>query len=113
MQHREVNDKMLTTNDVANQEMENAKIMNLPEPDFDFRSLYKKGDKVYFTRILPNLGIKELLALTIQIVYARTLIAFEAKGSCYVIGYKKRNFVFANRAEALDMFESVEVKEVS
>lgn len=97
----------------ADKEIELAHIKGYPEPDFDFRNQYKKGDKIYFLRVMPTLGVKEILALTVQSVFARTVTAFETKSACYVIPYKKRNQIFQNRAEALAQYEKIDVKEVN
>lgn len=103
---------MITIDQVADKEIVNAHAKGLSEPDFDFRTQYYKGDKIFFLRVMPTLGIKEILSLTVQSVFARTLTAFEPKSTCYVIPYKKRNQIFQNRAEALEQFEEIDIQEI-
>ena len=103
---------MITIDEFVDKEILLAHMKGYPEPDFDYRKLYKKGDKLFFLRVIPSLGIKEILPLTVQTVFARSVVAFEPKSMCYVIPYKKRDWIFKTRSEATKKAETISVKEV-
>lgn len=104
---------MVTIDQIAEQEIAKAHEMGYPEPDFDFRKLYKKGDKIYYLHVISDMGVKEILALTVQSVFARCITAFEPKSTCSLIPYRQRNMIFTNRAEALEQYEKTDVQEVN
>ena len=101
-----------TTEDIANEEIKNAHEKNLPDPDFDFRELYHKGDIVHYIRINNLTGDKELLELNVRTIYARSLVAWEEHGCAYVIGYDTKDWIFWDRREAEAYFKSTKVEAV-
>ena len=75
-------------------ELEKAKLKGVPDPDFDFRSFYEKGQSIYFVRILQSLGEKEVKKLILRSIYPRMMVGSEEKGACQCIGYNERDQIF-------------------
>ena len=99
-----------TYEEVCEHEIHQAHERNLPEPDFDFRTMFEKSDRKWFVRILEPLGEKELLHVKIRTVYPRMLIAVEEKTPlCHCIGYNMRNQIFDTEYEARNFFDTVKV----
>ena len=88
-------------------DLEQARLLEKEEPDFDFRDTYAKGEKVYFVRHHPSLRTKELYELTIRTVYPRLIVGTEDKKGCQCIGYNDRDYLFVNRRDAVDLFKSI------
>ena len=101
--------KSKTTEEVCEEEMRRAAEKGLPDPDWDFRTMYKRGDKIYYVWINHLTGDKELLELTVRTVYARSMIAHEDKGNSHMIGYTTRDMIFFDRYEAEGYYKSVKV----
>lgn len=102
--------KSLTTEEVCEEEMRRAAEAGLPDPDWDFRTMYKRGDKIYYVWLNHLTGDKELLDLTVRTVYARSLIAHEDKGNSHMIGYPTRDLIFFDRYEAEGYYKSAKVE---
>ena len=66
---------MITTDEVAEQMIKNAINKHLPEPDFDYRKEYAKGQIVWFLDYNKVCNTVDLLELKINTVYSRVLIA--------------------------------------
>ena len=99
-----------TTEDIANDEIKMAHEKNLPDPDFDFREIYHKGDIVHYIRTNNLTGDKQLLELNVRTIYARSLVAWEEHGCAYVIGYDTKDWIFWDRREAEVYFKSMNVE---
>lgn len=91
-------------------EIEKAKLKGLPDPEFDFRNFYQKGDPVYLIRHFKLLKEKEMCKVIIRSVYPRWMVATLDGGYCKCIGYEERNMVFVNKQDAKDMFDSINAK---
>ena len=92
----------LTHEEVCEQEIKKAHERGWPDPDFDFRNFYEKGHKAWYVHISEVLGEKEVVAVTLRTIYARSMIASEEKGLCHCIGYKEKDYVFENPRDAND-----------
>ena len=90
-------------------EIQKAHYYNKPEPDFDFRNFYEKGQVVYYVRVFEKLGEKEIQKLTLRTVYPRMLIGCLEKGYCQCIGINSRDMVFETHKEALDCYRNIKV----
>ena len=88
-------------------ELEKAKLKGLPDPDFDFRDYYEKGQTIFFVRVLEALGEKETKKLYLRTIYPRMLIGSEEKGCCQCIGYSERDRVFFNPKDASDYSKTI------
>lgn len=99
-----------TYEEMCEYELRNAHEKNYPEPDFDFRTMFEKGQMKWFVRVLEPLGEKELLHIKIRTVYPRMLIATEEKTPiCHCIGYNMRDQVFDTEYEAQSFFDTIKV----
>lgn len=98
-----------TYDEMCEYELRKAQERNLPEPDFDFRGMYAKGQKVWFVRVLGPLGEKEMLHVTIRTVYPRMLIVVEQKAYCHCVGYNMRDQIFDTEYHAQAYFDTVKV----
>ena len=98
-----------THEEFCEHELKKAHDKNLPEPDFDFRNHYEKGDVIFYVRIFEALGEKEVKKLTIRTIYPRLMIGCEAKGCCYVVGYNERDKIFSNPYDADTYCDSIKV----
>ena len=81
-------------------EIKKAHEKDLPDPDFDFRNYYEKGQTVWYVRVQERLGEKETIKVFLRTIYPRTLIGSEEKSCCHCIGYQERNQVFETPREA-------------
>ena len=90
-------------------ELEKAKLKGVPEPDFDFRSYYEKGETVWFVRVLGALGDKEIRKLYLRTIYPRLIIGSEAKTGCQCIGYNERDLIFRNYKDAEKCYKSIKL----
>ena len=88
-------------------EIEKAHINRKEDPNFDFRLLYTKGDKIYLVRHHKELKIKRLYALKLRTIYPRTMVGTEDKQGCQVIGMKEKDNIFINRQDAVDYFDTI------
>lgn len=98
-----------THEEFCERELEKARERNLPEPDFDFRNFYEKGQIVFFVRVLSKLGIKEVKKLYLRSIYPRMMVGSEDKAGCHCIGYNERDQVFLTPRDADAYFKTVEV----
>lgn len=90
-------------------ELEKAKLKGLPEPDFDFRSVYEKGEVVFYVRIIEMLGEKDVKKVSLRTIYPRMLVGSEEKACCHCIGYNERDRVFKTLKEANAYCKSINV----
>ena len=93
-------------------EIEKAHLEGKSEPDFDFRLFYQKGDKVYLVRNYDTLKTKEIIYMTLRTIYARMMIGVVEKQYCQCVGFSDRDYVFYNKSDALDYFNSIQAKTV-
>lgn len=97
--------KMITTDEVAEQMIKNAINKHLPEPDFDYRKEYAKGQIVWFLDYNKVCNTVDLLELKINTVYSRVLIAYIDNGEARCIDYGLRDFIFTTPSEAETMYK--------
>lgn len=90
-------------------ELEKAKLKGLPEPEFDFRNHYEKGQIAYYVRVMPSLGEKEVVKVTLRTIYPRLMVGSEEKGCCHCIGYNDRDKVFLTPRDADIYYKSIKV----
>lgn len=97
--------KMITTDEVAEQMIKNAINKHLPEPDFDYRKEYAKGQIIWFLDYNKVCNTVDLLELKINTVYSRVLIAYIDNGEARCIDYGLRDFIFTTPSEAETMYK--------
>ena len=97
--------KMITTDEVAEQMIKNAINKHLPEPDFDYRKEYAKGQIIWFLDYNKVCNTVDLLELKINTVYSRVLIAYIDNGEARCIDYGLRDFIFTTPNEAETMYK--------
>lgn len=90
-------------------EIQKAHYYNKPEPDFDFRNFYEKGQVVYYVRVFEKLGEKEIQKLTLRTIYPRMLVGCLEKGYCQCIGLSCRDKIFETHKEALAYYRTIKV----
>lgn len=90
-------------------ELQKTQLKGLPDPDFDYRQTYSKGDIVYYVKVTESLGEKELLKLSLRTIYPRMLIGVLEKGYCQCLGYNDQENIFVNYKDALDCFNAAKV----
>lgn len=90
-------------------ELEKAKLKGVPEPEFDFRNHYEKGQIAYFVRVMPTLGEKEVVKVILRTIYPRLMVGSEEKGCCHCIGYNDRDKVFLTQRDADIYYKSIKV----
>ena len=75
---------------------------------FNYESLYKKGQKVYYLRILPTLKIKDMIQLKLRTVCPTYIIgcAKESK-QAVVVGIGDKDNVFVDVDEAKAKYKNV------
>lgn len=91
-------------------EIEKAHYEGKENPDFDFRSYYQDGDKVYLVRHYPRLQTKELIYMRLRTIYARSMVGVVEKQYCQCAGYSDKDNIFYNKQDALDYFNSIKAK---
>lgn len=99
-----------TTDQIAEREKVKALKHNLPDPDFDFRDFYIKGDILFYAYINELMGEKEVIKIKVRTVYARTLVGYEENAGCHMIGINTRDRIFKNESEADAFLKTVKVK---
>ena len=90
-------------------ELEKAKLKGVPEPDFDFRNYYEKGQTVYFVRVMEALGEKKIKKLYLRTIYPRMMVGSEEKSCCHCIGYNERDRIFLTPRDAEAYFKSIDI----
>ena len=90
-------------------ELKKAHEKGLPDPDFDFRSFYEKGQTAYYVRVQERLGEKEIIKVFLRTIYPRTMIGSEEKSCCHCIGYHERDRVFDTPREAQAFYDSITI----
>lgn len=90
-------------------EIEKAHLKGTPEPDFDFRNYYEKGQIVYFVRIMESLGEKEVKKLLLRTIYPRMMVGSEEKAACQCIGYNDRDKIFLTPRDADNYSKSIKL----
>ena len=89
-------------------ELEKAKLKGLENPDFDFRTLYEKGQTIYFIHILRGgINTKELKKVKIRTIYPRMMICNEEKACCQCIGYSERDLIFDTPRDADVVYKTI------
>lgn len=89
-------------------EIEKAHIDGKPEPDFDYRLFYQKGEKVYLVRHYDTLNTKEIIYMTLRTIYARMMVGVIDKQCCQCVDINDRDNIFYNRQDAMDYFNSIQ-----
>lgn len=98
-----------STEKKAEAEKRKALKLNYPDPDFDFREYYTKGQEIYFIYVNELIGEKQLIKLTIRTIYARTLVGYEENACCHMIDYNTREQIFLTKSEAEVFLKSIKV----
>lgn len=89
-------------------ELEKAKLKGLENPEFDFRTLYEKGQTIYFIHILRGgINTKELKKLKIRTIYPRMMVCNEEKACCQCIGYNERDLIFDTPRDADVVYKTI------
>lgn len=101
--------KMLSVEEFCEQQLQRAKDKNLPQPDFDYRSLFSKGQNIYYVETNELCGTKKMLELKITNVYPRVIIAFEDQGMAHTIGYEDVDLIFTKRSECEECYKTLRV----
>lgn len=90
-------------------ELKKAHDKGLPEPDFDFRTVYEKGETVFYVRIVEILGEKDVKKVFLRTIYPRMMVGSEEKACCHCIGYNERDRIFKTLKEANAYCKSINV----
>ena len=90
----------MTYEEACEYDLKRAIEKEFPEPDFDFRNFYEKGQIVYYVHIIETLGVKEVKKLYLRTIYPRMIIGTEEKSYCQCIGYSDRDRIFITSRDA-------------
>lgn len=103
------NEKSYTYEEICELELKEAHEKNKENPDFDYRNLYSKGDKIYYVLVIDDyVKRKELISLTVRTVYPRMIVGVQEGYQCQCIGYKQKDNIFINKVDADAYFESLD-----
>lgn len=102
--------QMKTVEEICEEQIQRAKDKGLPNPDFDYREVYSKGQIIYYIETNELCGTKKLLELKISSVYPRAVIAFEDMGMGHTIGVESEEFIFLDRREAESIYNTIVVE---
>lgn len=80
-------------------------------PGFDFTTMYSKGQIIFYVKINPIVGEKELQELKLHTIYPKMLIGCIGKAYTQCIGPDTADRVFTDRKEAIKYYKSVVVKQ--
>lgn len=108
--YKESINKMKTMDEICEEQIQRAKDKNLPNPDFDFRNTYSKGQIIYYVETNELVGSKKMLELKISSVYPRAIIAYEDMGMAHTIGFEDDEMIFLDRRDAESVYESTTVE---
>lgn len=101
---------MRTHEEVCEDDIKKAHDRGYPEPDFDFRNYYEKGQIIYFIHILGGgINTKELKKLKIRTIYPRMMVCDEEKACCQCIGYSQKEYIFNTPKEAEPVYKSIKL----
>lgn len=81
-----------------------------PDPDFDYRHEYFKGQKVYYAYANILTGEKTSIPLTVRTIYPRSMVLIEEQGMCRCVGYEDKDNIFLTITEANDRLDDIVVK---
>ena len=99
-----------TFEDFCKWEIEKAHFDGKIEPDFDFRTLYKTGERIFFIRYNAKQNNKVLYDLTLRTIYPRTLVGMLDNGSCQLINFKEKDRIFYDKKSAMKFYRTLKAK---
>jgi hypothetical protein len=100
---------MKTIDEVCEEQLQRAKDKGLPNPDFDYRQTYSKGQIIYYILTNELIGSKIMLELKISSVYPRAIIAFEDKGMGYTIGWEDADMIYLTHRDCEQAYKDIVV----
>lgn len=105
---------ILTHDKFCEQELRKAHEEGKPDPDFDFRESFNRGDRIYFVRIY-NMFIKgmQLLKLKVRTVYPRMMVCVEEKAMCHCIGKNEVDQIFRNERDARAFMQTLSLPDIA
>lgn len=102
-------EKSISYDEFCQIELQKALEKGLPDPYFDFRNIYKKGQIVYFVHIIEAFGEKQVKKLYLRTIYPRMMVGSEEKACCQCIGYNDKDKVFNTIKEANEYSKSINI----
>lgn len=96
-------------NNIAEKEKQKALEQNLPDPYFDFRDYYTKGEIIFYVYINELIGTKQIIKIKVRSIYARTLVGYEENACCHMIGYNTREQIFHSKSEAEAFSKAIQI----
>lgn len=83
--------------------------------EFDFREHYKIGDVIYYLRVMPDLGVNEVLTGKIRTIYPDSIVAAREDNSkqAIYINLSAKDFIFRDKKSALKESKKYTVKKVT
>lgn len=100
----------LTTEQICDNMLKEAKLYELENPYFDYRNDYERGEIIYYVyrnRITKTASLKELKVST---VYPRAVVGYQDKGEAICIDYTDKDYIFETPKEAEKCLKSVQKK---
>ena len=101
---------MKTMEQICEEQLEKAKRENYPQPDFDYRNDYFKGQSIYYIKVNELCGKKEIIELKISSVYPRLIIGYEDRGMSHCIGFDESDMIFFTLSECEQVFKNLVVE---
>lgn len=104
----------LTHDEFCEKEIREAHEQNKPQPDFDFRQSFTKGDRVWFVRIYNgHLKAKTIIKLRLRTIYPRMMVGTEEKGMCQCIDYREVDQIFWNERDARTFMDTLDLPDMT
>lgn len=79
-------------------------------PGFNFHDNYQVGQKIYYVKAQPELGVKELLELKIRSIYPKTIVACKENKCTQCIGPDTHDMIFTDERSAMKAYNNVKVR---
>lgn len=102
--------KVKSLDEICEEQLQKARNENLPQPNFDFRNDYFKGQLIYYIKVNEFCGKKDIMKLKISTVYPRLIVAHEEQGVFHYIGFSEADMIFFTLAECERVFINLEVE---
>ena len=110
MPSAEVLGRMPTHEEFCEAFLRKAHDKGYPDPDFDYRHEYFKGQKLYYAYVNVLTGEKTSIPLSVRTIYPRSMVLIEEQGMCRCVGYNDKDCIFLTAIESDDYLNGVEIE---
>jgi hypothetical protein len=86
----------------------------MEDDEYDFKKIYNKGDVIHYLRVMPNLGINEIVECKLRTIEHEYMVAtIEKTKQTIYINYGSINFAFNDRKLAAIESKKYHVRKVT